>query len=216
QPPHAAHSAPGRPGSGGPPTAGRAPGSRGGGRGRIVVATAVAVVLGGGGITYAMTGGHGGKGGGQASAAQPQTSRAPSVPQDSKPAKPNKDGGKAGKSPGPKPAQSGRTGGADPQPSAPPTAEPGPVPTSCTGWSHQDRNPGSYGYMAGSYHITTGPYQSCPAVAMAKSGTKLQLQCYVVNAYGTKWTYVRSAGTAASGWMSNDNLTRQSGPLTRC
>ncbi|MFE3579728.1 hypothetical protein ACWF95_10855 [Streptomyces vinaceus] len=70
--------------------------------------------------------------------------------------------------------------------------------------------------MSGTYHITTGPYQECPAVAVAKSGTKLTYQCYVVNAYGNKWTYVHATDTNASGWMSNDNLTRQNGASTRC
>ncbi|MFE2141810.1 hypothetical protein ACFXA3_08655, partial [Streptomyces sp. NPDC059456] len=142
--------------------------------------------------------------------------RTPSVAQDSKPAKPTKDGGKAGKPAAPRPGQSGKAGGAAPQPSAPPTAEPGPVPTSCTGWSHQDRSPGGYGYMTGSHPLTTGPYESCPTVATAKSGAKLQFQCYVVNADGAEWTYVRAAGADASGWMPNDNLTRQNSPLTRC
>ncbi|MFE2140656.1 serine/threonine-protein kinase, partial [Streptomyces sp. NPDC059456] len=73
QPPHATHPAPRRPAA-----AGRAPDPRGGGRGRIVIAAAVALVLAGGGITYAMTGQHGGKGGGKAPAAQPQTERTPS------------------------------------------------------------------------------------------------------------------------------------------
>ncbi|WP_442815917.1 protein kinase domain-containing protein [Streptomyces sp. NBC_01205] len=211
QPPH-----PGRPETAaqpGPRIAPQAAGTGRAARGRIVIAAAVAVVLVGGGVTYAVVGKHGGKGGGQA-----QTTRRPSLPQDAKPPKPGKDAGKPGKSPAatPKPAPSGKSGGPAPQASTSPTAEPGPVSTSCTGWNHEDRNAGTYGFMAGSYHLTTGPYQSCPAVAMAKSGTKLQYQCYVVNAYGNKWTYVRAADAAASGWMSNDNLTRQSGPLTRC
>ncbi|MER6776179.1 MULTISPECIES: protein kinase [unclassified Streptomyces] len=222
QPPYTGHPAPapGQPGPVAPmgaPTAPHAPGTGRASRGRVVIAAAVAVVLAGGGITYAAMGNHGGKGGpSQAHAAPPRTTGSPSVPQgqNSRSAKPSKDSGKPGKSPMPTP--SGKSGGSTPKASATPPAEPTPVSTSCTGWSHQDRNPGTHGYMSGTYHITTGPYQECPAVAVAKSGTKLMYQCYVVNAYGNKWTYVRATDTNASGWMSNDNLTRQNGSSSRC
>lgn len=217
QSPYAGHPAPGTPGvhaGTGAPTAPQVPATGRAGRGRIVIAAAAAVVLAGGGITYAVVGKHGGKGGEQAHAAPPQATRSPSVHEESRPPEPKRTGGKAGKSP--TPAPSGKGGVPDPQASSSASAVPSPVPTSCTGWSHQERTPGSYGYMSGSYHITTGPYQSCPSVTMAKSGTKLLYHCYIVNAYGNKWTFVRAADSGASGWMSNDNLTRQSGPSTRC
>ncbi|MEV6732898.1 MULTISPECIES: serine/threonine-protein kinase [unclassified Streptomyces] len=219
QPPYAGYPAPGGPGTfgqTGTPTAAQAPGAARAARGRIVIAAAVAVVLAGGGITYAVVGRPGGKSGQQqAQAASPQGARSPSVPasDDSRLPEPKKTGGKAGKSP--TPTTSGK-GGSAPKASASPPAEPSPVSTSCTGWNHQDRNPGTYGYMTGNYHIVTGPYQTCSSVATAKSGTKLLLHCYTVNAYGNKWTFVRAADSSASGWMSNDNLTRQSGPSTRC
>ncbi|MFI6150006.1 protein kinase [Streptomyces sp. NPDC051109] len=221
QPPYPGHPAPapGQPGPVAPmgaPTAPHAPGQGSASRGRVAIAAAVAVVLAGGGITYAAMGSHAGKGGpSQAHAAPPQATGVPSAPQGQNPgsAKPSKDSGKPGKSSTPTP---GGKNGSTPKASAPPQAEPTPVSTSCTGWSHQDRNPGTHGYMSGTYHITTGPYQECPAVAVAKSGTKLMYQCYVVNAYGNKWTYVRATDTNASGWMSNDNLTRQSGSSSRC
>ncbi|WP_406187453.1 serine/threonine-protein kinase [Streptomyces sp. NBC_01006] len=214
QPPYTGHPGPVAPM--GAPTAPHASGKGGAARGRVVIAAAVAVVLAGGGIAYAAVGNHGGKGGAaQAHAAPPQTTRGPSASQsqNSRSPKPSKDSGKPGKSPAPTP--SGKGGGSTPKASASP-AEPTPVSTGCTGWSHQDRNPGTYGFMSGTYHITTGPYQECPAVAVAKSGTKLMYQCYVVNAYGNKWTYVRATDTNASGWMSNDNLTRQNGSSSRC
>ncbi|MFK0046387.1 protein kinase [Streptomyces sp. NPDC090741] len=222
QPPYTGHPvpAPGHPGPVAPmgaPTAPHASGTGGISRGRVVIAAAVAVVLAGGGITYAAVGNHGGKGGeAQAHAAPPQTTLSPSgeQSQNSRSPKPSKDSGKPGKSPPPTP--SGKGGGSTPKASAPPPAEPTPVSTGCTGWNHQDRNPGTYGYMSGTYHITTGPYQECPAVAVAKSGTKLMYQCYIVNAHGNKWTYVRATDTNASGWMSNDNLTRQNGSSSRC
>nr|WP_229907047.1 serine/threonine-protein kinase [Streptomyces vinaceus] len=186
-------------------------------RGRVVVGAAVAVVLAGGGITYAAMGDHGDKGGGaQAHAAPPRstTRTTASTAPDPRTPKPAKDSGKPGKSP--TPAPSGNSGGASPKASSSAHSQPTPVSTGCTGWSHQDRNRGTYGFMSGTHHITTGPYQECPAVAVAKSGTKLTYQCYVVNAYGNKWTYVHATDTNASGWMSNDNLTRQNGASNRC
>ncbi|MFE2374681.1 protein kinase [Streptomyces sp. NPDC059398] len=113
-------------------------------------------------------------------------------------------------------AGGGGSAGTPPGTPAPPATKPSSVSKSCGGWNHQDPNPGSYAAMAGSYHLETGPYQSCPAVALAKSGVKVWFHCYVTNAYGNRWTYVRIAGTNTSGWMSNDNFTRQSGPSTRC
>ncbi|WP_406503922.1 hypothetical protein [Streptomyces sp. NBC_00212] len=70
--------------------------------------------------------------------------------------------------------------------------------------------------MAGDYHLETGPYQTCPAVSLAKSGTKVWYHCYVTNAHGNKWTYVRVEGSSTAGWMSNDNITRQHGASTPC
>ncbi|GGR34614.1 hypothetical protein GCM10010219_44510 [Streptomyces netropsis] len=87
---------------------------------------------------------------------------------------------------------------------------------SCSGWSHRDAKPGSYGYLSGDFHVVTGPYQTCSSVTRAKSGTKLRYQCYVTNAYDNKWIYVRVDGASTSGWMSADNLTRQSGQPVRC
>lgn len=70
--------------------------------------------------------------------------------------------------------------------------------------------------MSGDYHLETGPCETCPAVSLAKTGTKLWYHCYVVNAHGNKWSYVRIDGTNTSGWMSNDNLTKHKGPSTPC
>ncbi|MFF3649382.1 protein kinase [Streptomyces sp. NPDC002181] len=219
QPPYPGRAMP-APGPSGPvphtgaPTGPRAAGAAGATRGRVVIGAAVAVVLAGGGITYAAVGDHGAGGGGGQAHAAPLTTRSPSTAQSPRSPKPSKDSGRPGKSPAPTP--SGKSGGASPKPSSSAHSGPTPASTGCTGWSHQDRSPGTYGFMSGTYHITTGPYQECPAVAVAKSGTKLTYQCYVVNAHGNKWTYVHAADTNASGWMSNDNLTRQKGPSNRC
>ncbi|MEU9012647.1 hypothetical protein AB0D12_23355 [Streptomyces sp. NPDC048479] len=70
--------------------------------------------------------------------------------------------------------------------------------------------------MTGSYHLKTGPYATCSDVAQAQSGAKVWYHCYVVNSHGHTWTFMRIAGTNTSGWMSNDNLTKQNGPAFRC
>ncbi|MEU1375234.1 serine/threonine-protein kinase [Streptomyces triculaminicus] len=208
QPPHTGYPPPGPP---------HAPGAdRGRRRSRTLIAAAVAaVLLAGGGVTYALTGKDGGTKGGGAQAAPGSASPA---------AVGGPSGG--GTSAAPNPSSStrppGKPSGAASRPASPtakastPTAKPSSVSKSCGGWSHKDPKPGSYGYLSGDYHVVTGPYQTCPSVSRAKSGTKLLYQCSVVNAYGNKWIYVRVDGTSTSGWMSGDNLTRQSGQPPRC
>ncbi|MCX4669558.1 protein kinase [Streptomyces sp. NBC_01381] len=126
-----------------------------------------------------------------------------------------KGGGEAGSSAGP----TGDADGGDdtePRPPASPTAEPSSVSKSCSGWSHRNPNPGTYAYLAGDYHLVTGPYQTCSSVTPIQSDTRLNFHCSVVNAHGHDWTYVQVAGTSTSGWMSNDNFIGQVGPSTRC
>ncbi|MEV0118663.1 protein kinase [Streptomyces sp. NPDC050844] len=266
QPPQAGHPAPGGPQAGHPAPGGLAstlpqPGGRAAGRAQrrnrsraVIAAVAAAVVLAGGGITYALVGkDEGGKtdeaqsapsrpgategsdapsrgsmGGGKrkpspSSSADPQgkPSRTPSErPSESgKGGEDGKGGGEAGSSAGPTgdaDADGGGGGGTEPQPPASPTAEPSSVSKSCSGWSHRNPKPGTYAYLAGNYHLVTGPYQSCSSVTPIQSGTRLNFHCSVVNAYGHNWTYVQVAGTSTGGWMSNDNFTGQVGPSTRC
>ncbi|MFI1968388.1 serine/threonine-protein kinase [Streptomyces cinnamoneus] len=235
QPPHAGWPPPGQPHAvtrPGAADAGHAPGgSRSGAaggrrRGRAVIATtAAAVVLAGGGVTYALVGKDGGTGGGRAQAAAPgvDSPAGSGRPGDAAGTTPSAGAhGKQSGTPSQRPsrtADDGKHHGAGttaPSASASPAATPSSVSKSCGGWSHQDPKPGTYGYMSGSFHLQTGPYETCPAVSLAKTGTKLWYHCYVVNAHGNKWTYVRVEGTSTSGWMSNDNLTRQNGPSVHC
>ncbi|MFC9292896.1 serine/threonine-protein kinase [Streptomyces sp. NPDC057011] len=187
-------------------------------RSRALIAGAAAgVVLAVGGVAYALSGEDGGSrnDGARASTPAPGSPAAggdPAGPPNTSPSSsPSATAqGKPSATPSRKPGAT-----ASPSVSAS-AAKPSPVSTSCTGWSHRDPAPGSYGYMSGDYHLETGPYQTCPAVSLAKAGTKLWYHCYVVNAYGNKWTYVRVEGTSTAGWMSNDNLTREKGPATPC
>ncbi|MGW1194605.1 serine/threonine-protein kinase [Streptomyces sp. NPDC002536] len=167
----------------------------------VIAASTAAVVIAGGGITYALAGGHDGTSSGEMRAVR-HGGNSPSP------------SGQVTHSPSATPSQQPGPTASSAAPSASPSqkAKPSPVSTSCTGWSHADPKPGTYGFMAGSNHIQTGPYEMCPSVTLAKSGTKLWYHCSVVNAYGNTWTWVRVAGTNTSGWMSNDNLVRQSGP----
>lgn len=190
-----------------PPPPGTDPGPAAAGRNRrrtrvVIAASTAAVVLAGGGVTYALAGGHDDSGADALHAVRPGGES------------PSHSGGRATASPSAAPSQQPGPTASSAAPSASPSqkAKPSPVSTSCTGWSHADPKPGTYGFMAGSNHIQTGPYEMCPSVTLAKSGTKLWYHCSVVNAYGNTWTWVRVAGTNTSGWMSNDNLTRQNGP----
>ncbi|MFD9406561.1 serine/threonine-protein kinase [Streptomyces sp. NPDC059989] len=207
QPPHIGYAPPGR-----PPTRTEHSASPAGRRSRALIAAAAAgVVLAVGGVAYALTGEHG-AGGGRAQASAPQGGSTAGSDRPSGPPQPSPSATSQGKPS----ASPSRKPGASASPTASTTANPSPVSTSCTGWNHRDPAPGSYGYMSGDYHLETGPYQTCPAVALAKTGTKLWYHCYIVNAHGNKWTYVRVEGTNTTGWMSNDNLTRQKGPSTPC
>ncbi|MCA6093402.1 serine/threonine protein kinase [Streptomyces sp. SCA3-4] len=225
QPQHAGYPPPGGPAAfAQPPSApgdSRPAADRARRRRRTVIAAAAAVVLAGAGVAYALTGGYGGKSDGGAQAA-------PAAGSPSGSGGPNGGAAADGNAPGgspsaqekpsgkPSPRPSGSATGATPRASASASAKPSPVSKSCSGWSHRDPNPGTYGYMSGSYHLQTGPYENCPSVSLAKSGTKLWYHCSVVNAHGNTWIYVRVEGTKTYGWMSNDNLTRQTGPSTRC
>lgn len=210
-------------------------GKRGRSRGRLI-AVGVAAVLVAGGAGFALlghsgTGGNGGKPhsvaaggrtgrggqdvgsglaqrpagsgshgrGGLRAPAQEHTGRAThTTPAPASPASPASHGPSAPHSPGG--ATSSRTA----------------VPTGCTGWQHRDPQPGTSARMTGSYHLESGPYESCSSVALASSGALLYLQCDVVNAYGNKWVYVRISGTSTTGWMSDDNLTGQVGTEPHC
>ncbi|MEV4439266.1 serine/threonine-protein kinase [Streptomyces sp. NPDC049577] len=180
------------------------------GRGRVVIAAAAAAVLAGGGVTYALMDGNGSTNVANAAPAVSTSSAGKASPSRSARGKPS-----ATPSQHPSRTPAARPS-ATPHASPSASAKPSAVSKSCTGWSHQDPHPGTYGYLSGSYHLQTGPYESCPSVTLAKTGTKLWYHCSVVNAYGHTWTYVRVEGTKTAGWMSNDNLTRQTGPSTRC
>ncbi|MFD7033071.1 serine/threonine-protein kinase [Streptomyces sp. NPDC059917] len=180
-------------------------------RTRTVTLVAAVAVLGVGGVAYALSGGHaGGRGdAGAAGGSSPTTGRPDAGTVSDGAATPS---ASPSRSPKKKPSAS-----ASPRrtPSAA-TAKPGPASTACGGWSHKDPTPGSYGYAARDLHLETGPYERCSDGSLAKSGTKLRYHCYVVNADGDKWTYVRVDGGAAAGWVSDAGLTRQKGPSSPC
>ncbi|MEU7132726.1 serine/threonine-protein kinase [Streptomyces sp. NPDC046261] len=218
--PYPPHAFPQSPAPAAPPAPAPAA-DRGRRRGRTVIAAAAAVVvLAGGGLAYALVGKDGGTKSDEAQAAPQgtgsptaggQPSAAPTTPGTSSP------------SPSPS-ASASQTPSTAPSPSAAsPTAKPSAtpartssVPTTCSGWSHHDPKPGTYGYLTGDKHIVNGPYKVCASVAPAKSGAKLWFHCSVENSYGHKWIYVRVDGTKTAGWMSADNIIRQTGQPVRC
>ncbi|MGD3108766.1 protein kinase domain-containing protein [Streptomyces sp. YGL11-2] len=196
----------------GVPTAGHAPGAgpttanSGRRRSRTLIAAAAAfVVVAGGGVTYALTSG--------ASGNEPQAASGSNAPAGN--SQPSGGGTVAGGNslPSASPSTEPR---AKPSTSASPSAKPTSAPTTCSGWNHFDPKPGAYGYLSGDHKILTGPYKDCSSVASAKSGTKLWFHCSVENSYGHKWIYARIAGTKDAGWMSADNIIRQSGKPVRC
>ncbi|MFI5980039.1 protein kinase [Streptomyces sp. NPDC051555] len=211
QPPNAGHPAPG-----GSPTGTRhTPGdtARARRRTRTVTVLAAVAVLGAGGVAYALSAGQGGGRGGGRAAGGADTSSTTGRP----------DAGTATDGAATPSASPTRSPKKKPSASASPrrtpssaTTKPGPASTSCSGWSHKDPKPGTYGYTAGDVHLETGPYERCPDASPARSGTKLRYFCYVVNADGDKWTYVRLDGSTSAGWMSNADLTRQKGPSSPC
>ncbi|GGU52839.1 hypothetical protein GCM10010211_16730 [Streptomyces albospinus] len=196
----------------GMPTAGHAPGAdpttadSGRRRSRTLIAAAAAfVVIAGGGVTYALTSG--------ASGNEPPAASASNSPAGS--GQPSGggtvDGGNSLPSASPSSKPSAR-----PSTSASSSAKPTSVPKTCGGWNHLDPKPGTYGYLSGDHKVLTGPYKECSSAASAKSGTKLWFHCSVENAYGHKWIYARIAGTKDAGWMSADNIIRQSGKTVHC
>ncbi|MEU5188523.1 serine/threonine-protein kinase [Streptomyces klenkii] len=214
-----------QPGPAPTPAPAPAPGRKRGRSRSVIAAAAAAVVLAGGGVTYALTGHHSSSTkGDEAPAAQPAVSSPAGGDQ--------QDGGGATAgvdSPGPSSSAGSAkpSGAASPSssasagPGATPSKSPSPstklnVPTTCSGWSHQDPKPGTYGYVSGDRHVLNGPYQVCGSVAPAKSGTKVWFHCSVENAYGHKWLYVRIEGTKSAGWLSADTIIRQTGQPTRC
>ncbi|MEH6379979.1 serine/threonine protein kinase, partial [Streptomyces sp. KLMMK] len=173
-----------------------------------------------GGVTYALTG-SGGKKNDEPPAAAPAPAGSPSAGE-----QPNEGGVATGlHSPGASPSASpSKKPSGSPSSSASPSAKPSAssakpsssVPTTCSGWSHHDPKPGTYGYVSGDRHVLNGPYKVCGSVAAAKSGTKVWFHCSVENSYGHKWIYVRIEGTKSAGWMSGDTIIRQSGQTVRC
>ncbi|MFF7726020.1 serine/threonine-protein kinase [Streptomyces sp. NPDC008001] len=191
----------------------------------LIAAGAAAVVLAGGGVTYALTGNHSSSTkGDEAQAVQPGASSPAGGDQPGggeatagvHPPSPTPPTGSATPSDAASsPASASARPSATPGKSASPSTKPN-IPTTCSGWSHQDPKPGTYGYVSGDRHVLNGPYQVCGSVAPAKSGTKVWFHCSVENAYGHPWLYVRIDGTKSAGWLSADTIIRDSGRPVRC
>ncbi|MFF4225868.1 serine/threonine-protein kinase [Streptomyces abikoensis] len=229
QPPYAGYGypPPRHPAAAPAPAPAPAPGPPGAGKARrrsraLIAGAAAAVVLAGGGVSYALMGEHGGKrdvaqgaspvpgspsGGGMVTA----PSEGPPVAPSGSPSLPTPSGtaGDPGKASPKATPSDGKSPKTSPSPSS-------TVSKSCVGWDHKDPKPGTYGYMIGTFKLGSGPYASCPTLAEAKSGVKVWFHCYITNNYGHRWTYVRIDGTKSMGWMYNGNINRQNGPDTPC
>ncbi|MGW8782923.1 protein kinase domain-containing protein [Streptomyces sp. NPDC055796] len=187
-------------------------------RSRFAMAAAAVAVLAASGVAYAVTTGGGGD---RTRAVAPTPATGGGSPAaDGRPGadtpEPSPSGSRTHAKPTPSASKKPSTAPPSSAASSPAPAQPGPVPTGCTGWTHKDPKPGTYGYISGDHHLLAAPYQNCPAGALVKNGTKLWYHCYAVNSYGNQWTYVRVDGTNTSGWLYNRDLTGQKGSSPAC
>ncbi|WP_432094591.1 SH3 domain-containing protein [Streptomyces sp. bgisy100] len=74
-------------------------------------------------------------------------------------------------------------------------------------WPHTDRNGGDGKLVVFQAPARTGPYGACSEVAIIGDGAELHYDCYVVNDYGSRWTWVRERGGASFGWVYGAHLS---------
>ncbi|WP_405982473.1 hypothetical protein [Streptomyces sp. NBC_00158] len=97
-------------------------------------------------------------------------------------------------------------------------APPGETAVTCGNayWPHQNVDNGSGTVsQSGSAAVHTGPYGACTTVGYVSQGTRVYYDCYAVNDYGNRWTWVRDAGGSSLGWIYGAYLSN-GGATTRC
>ncbi|MFJ1797145.1 SH3 domain-containing protein [Kitasatospora griseola] len=83
-------------------------------------------------------------------------------------------------------------------------------------WPHTPKDSGSGTVKnSGGAPAHTGPYGACTTVGTIADGTKVAYDCYSVNEYGNKWTWVRVVGGGSLGWVSGAYLSN-GGATVRC
>ncbi|MGW7582577.1 hypothetical protein ACWGKU_19760 [Kitasatospora sp. NPDC054768] len=83
-------------------------------------------------------------------------------------------------------------------------------------WPHTDKDNGSGTInKSDGAAVHTGPYGACTTVGTIGDGIKVEYECYSVNGYGNRWTWVRMVGGGSFGWVYNAYLDN-GGATVRC
>ncbi|MEU1286629.1 SH3 domain-containing protein [Kitasatospora sp. NPDC005856] len=82
-------------------------------------------------------------------------------------------------------------------------------------WPHTDKDSGSGTVKSGGAAVHTGPYGACNTVGTIGEGIKVEYDCYSVNGYGNRWTWVRMVGGGSFGWVYGAYLSN-GGATVRC
>ena len=83
-------------------------------------------------------------------------------------------------------------------------------------WPHHNYDSGSGTVTkSGSAAVHTGPYGDCTTVGYVSEGTRVYYDCYVVNDYNNRWTWVRDAGGSSLGWIYGRYLS-DGGATSHC
>ncbi|MBA8943600.1 SH3 domain-containing protein [Streptomyces calvus] len=83
-------------------------------------------------------------------------------------------------------------------------------------WPHTNKDSGSGKVTkSGSAAVHTGPYGACTTVGYVSQDTTVQYDCYSVNDYGNRWTWIRDANGSSLGWIYGAYLD-DGGATARC
>ncbi|MFF5447695.1 hypothetical protein [Streptomyces sp. NPDC012888] len=83
-------------------------------------------------------------------------------------------------------------------------------------WPHENVDSGSGRVTkSGSAAVHTGPYGACTTVGYVSQDARVSYDCYVVNDYGNRWTWIRDAAGSSLGWIYGAYLSN-GGATTRC
>ncbi|MFI6009455.1 SH3 domain-containing protein [Streptomyces sp. NPDC051243] len=83
-------------------------------------------------------------------------------------------------------------------------------------WPHTNKDSGSGEVTkSGSAAVHTGPYGACTTVGYVSEGATVHYDCYSVNDYGNRWTWIRDANGSSLGWIYGKYLD-DGGATTRC
>lgn len=83
-------------------------------------------------------------------------------------------------------------------------------------WPHSNKDKGSGKVTkSGSAAVHTGPYGACTTVGYVSKGSVVHYDCFSVNDYGNRWTWIRDADGSSLGWIYGAYLD-DGGATVRC